>query len=218
MKTLITLFAILLSIPFANSQDNSLDTKSVTLDNFISFIADEFSILTEEEKNKAKNDKTILLGHSITLLLETSNKNLSSEDKIILQHSLKFLAKRLTEDDRISIVVYGGQNGLLLDNTPVTDIKKSLFAIGNIKKNILEKCDDGITKGYALAKNNFDNSKNNSVVMLRNPNVMANTSYKEEEQVEEALTKAKTTKSKGNNVVLLTAMTLLPELISIIKD
>lgn len=218
MKTAITLFLTLLSLTALQAQNETIETQSVTLDNLISFIADYFPLQIEDDKNK----NVIVENKQVIFLVETTKQNFSSEDKIILQQAFKFLSKRLTKDDSVSIIVYSGQNGMLLESVAGTDIKKILYSINNIKSNLSQKVKDGIALAYSYAKDNYDNTIKHTVVMVRNPNATVDNdivSKNVEPELTNTVTANQTTKkSKGNNVVLLTAIAVLPELISIIKD
>ena len=216
MKTVFTLFVSLLSLTSLSAQ-NSIETQSIALDNLITFVANHFpketlvinantkANVTEESENK-----------QISFILETSKSNFSSEDKIILQQAFKFLTTRLTKEDKVSVFVYSGQNGLLLDRVSAKEIKKMLSVINDVKSSITETHSDGITMAYQRAQEHFNETVDNIVVMVRNPN--AAKKITETPEIDVTKIKEETTKSKGSNVVLLTAITLLPELISIIKD
>jgi hypothetical protein len=136
---------------------------------------------------------------------------LSIEDKVILKQAFKLLSKRLSENDLISIITYSGINGIALNQTEPYNLKRILHTIDNFKSSIKEIYPDGIELAYDYAEENFNEEAINTVVMIRNSNILAqnyNTSV---------LTAQSQQKSK-NNAVLLTAITLLPELIAIIKN
>jgi len=217
MKKVIHLLVFLLV--FIDAKAQNLETKSVSLDNFISFIADNFPLesTNKEDKNEDKNEDKIT-GHQIVFLLETTKKNFSSEDEIILKQAFKFLSNRLTEDDTISIVLYSGQNGLLLDSESPKEIKKVLHALNNVKDNLIENYDDGISQAYNFANNNFDEEVNNTVIMVRNPDAKEEVKTKSLNNDTVTQLEAKTSKNKNGSLVWLTAISLLPELIQVIKD
>jgi len=218
MKTVITLFVTLLSLTVLQAQNENIETQSVTLDNLISFIADYFPLQNEDDNKK----DAIIKNKQVVFLVETSKRNFSAEDKIILQQAFKFLSKRLTKDDTVSIIVYSGQNGMLLESVAGTDIKKILYAVNNVKSNLSQKVKDGIALAYSYAKDNYEEITQSTIVMVRNPNATLDndvvSSNTEPELASNTNTNQSTKKNKGNNVVLLTAIAVLPELISIIKD
>lgn len=196
---ILTVFLITSSI----AQEKNIGTLSVSVENLIPFIVENYSTSDENDELEAKN---------ITFLIQTSSDDLSPEDKVIFKHAFKLLSQRLTENDVISIVTYSGLNGLALDSASPKDSKKLLHTIENLKASIKEFHPDGIDIAYAHAKENFDEEAQNSVVMIRNPN--ASPTIKATEVKEAASIKPKT----KSNAVLLTAITLLPEILAVIKD
>ncbi len=198
MKTVFTLMLIIVSVTISTAQEKNIETQSVSIENLIGFIVEQYK-LNVEEASEAKN---------ITFLIQASENN-SIEDAVILKQSFKLLSKRLTEDDVISIVTYSGINGVALSQCPSKDIKKILYVINNLKESIKELHEDGIELAYAHAKENFIEDAVNSVVMIRNPNAA--------KTIVSNAVETKTSKKK-NNAIMLTAIALLPELIAVIKD
>lgn len=218
MKTVFTLFVSLLSLASLSAQNN-IETQSITLDNLITFVANHFpKEVTVVNTNANANATEKTKSKQINFILETSKNNFSSEDKIILQQAFKFLTTRLDTDDKLSVYVYAGQNGLLLDRVLAKDIKKILSAINDVKSTITETHIDGIAMAYLHAQENYNETADNIVVMVRNPNAAQSKAENNTPEIVVASVKEQNKKSKGNNAVLLTAITLLPELISIIKD
>ena len=216
MKTLFTLFVTLLSLTSFSAQ-NSIETQSIALDNLITFVANHFPLeVIKENTNANANNIEESKTKQISFILETSKRNYSSEDRIILQQAFKFLTTRLTKDDKVSVFAYAGQNGLLLDRVSAKDIKKMLSVINDVKSSITEAHTDGIAMAYQQAQAHFNQTADNIVVMVRNPN--AAKIKTETPEIEVTTVTEQSTKKKGNNVVLLTAITLLPEIISLIKD
>lgn len=85
-----------------------------------------------------------------------------------------------------------------------------MYTINNFKSSIKEFHQDGIELAYKYAKENFDEEAINSVVMVRNPNILS-------ESENTSLLPVKPQKKK-NNAVLITAISLLPELLATIKN
>lgn len=210
MKHIITTLIAVLSITIVNAQSLNLKTESVEIDNLITFIADYFPATEKPKEN------TINLVKNTLFLIETTTKNFSQEDKIVLQQSFKLLSKRLTKEDTITIVVYSGQNGILLESISAKEIKRILYTLNDIKSNITKQHKDGITLAYKLAQEQFNEEEINTIVMVRNPKAL--TSKQPTVSSALAVTKTDTEPKPKNNAVLITAITLLPELISIIKD
>ena len=200
MKHFIITFGLLLFSYTVTSQDKNIETKSIELDNLINFIVEQIDRKTEASEAPLDN---------IIFLLETPLNDLITEDKVILNQAFKLVSKRLTEDDYISILTYTGFNGIALNQTSPKDLKAILYTIDNLKLSVKEFHDDGIALAYQFANENFMEEAVNTVILIRNPNAANG------EQVTVENTKAPKVK---NNVVLITAMALLPELISVIKD
>ena len=200
MKYLTITFVVLLFTSIVTSQDKNIEKKSVSIDQLISFIVDHIESKTEDSELPITN---------ITFLLEAPPNDLVIEDKVILNQAFKLVSKRLSEDDYISIVTYTGFNGVALNQTSPKELKVILYTIENLKSSVKEFYDDGIELAYEYANEIFMEDAINTVIMIRNPKAS---------NADLTLTeKAKPIKKK-NNVVLITAMALLPEIISVIKD
>ena len=78
-----------------------------------------------------------------------------------------------------------------------------------MKSSVKEFHDDGIALAYEFANENFMEDAVNTVIMIRNPNAAT---------IEQATVQNTKAPKVKNNVVLITAMALLPEIISVIKD
>ncbi|WP_339756499.1 hypothetical protein [uncultured Winogradskyella sp.] len=194
-----TTLALMLSIA-SHSQEKNIETESVTLDNLITFIVEHYSIQTDSTKTK-----------NITFLIETYADSFNTEDSVILKQAFKLLSKRVTEDDLISIVAYSHFNGIALNQTEATGIKKLLYVVEHPKSSVKTFEDDGIELAYEFAKENFIEDSDNSVVMIRIPNRTTEVAKTESKET-------KITTNRKSNALVLTAIALLPEIISVIKD
>ncbi len=201
MKALITLILTAFLATTSIAQEMNIETKSVTLDNLITFTVENYSVKSEDTESDQQN---------ISFLIQVPETNLSIEDNVILKQAFKLLSNRLTEGDLISIITYSGFNGVALKQVEPNDIKRILHTINNFKSSIKEFHQDGIELAYKYAKENFDEEAINSVVMVRNPNISS-------ESENTSLLPVKPQKKK-NNAVLITAISLLPELLAIIKN
>ena len=88
MKTFVSL-TLFLFITVINAQETTLTTKSVKLDNLISFVADNFPLQQEntDEDEEDEEDENHL-NYQVTFLLETTTSNFSDEDENIGTTSL----------------------------------------------------------------------------------------------------------------------------------
>ena len=133
MKTFITLIFVVFTIAPSIAQEKNIETFSVSIENLIPFIVDNYaSSFNDESANK-----------NLTFLIQVSGVGLDIESKIILKQAFKLLSKRLTENDNISIVTYSGFNWVALKQTSPKNLKKILFAINDFKSNIKEFHKDG---------------------------------------------------------------------------
>jgi len=188
---------IVLFVMQIEAQEKNIFTKSVQLQEFIPFIVNNY-------KREIDSIKT----RHITFLIPVDNSDEVTENSIILKQGLRLLASRLSEDDTVSIVAYSSINGEVLKPTSPKELKKILYTLNNIEKSVSEKHKDGIQLGYNLANENFNKDGVNSVVIVRDTNAGKNL----------ASTKKKKEKRPRNNAVLLTLISLAPEMIKILKE
>lgn len=201
MKKLIVLTLVFIFSVAGFSQEKSIETESVALENLITFIVEHYSISSDSSETK-----------NISFLLETYADDFKTEDRVILKHAFKLLSKRLTDNDLVSIIMYSNYSGIALGLASGSDVKKFLYAIENPKSSIKTLKEDGIELAYEFADENFSENSENSVVIIRIPN--KSTEVAKTESSENITNKSE----KKNNAVVLTAIALLPELIAVIKD
>lgn len=199
MKSLIIIAFVAFSITSSIAQEKNIVTQSVTLDNLIPFIVKNFHSSNDASENR-----------NITFLLQVSSEDKQFDDSIILKQAFKLLSTRLTEDDKISIVTYSGFNGVALKQSSPKELKRIYYALSSLKSSIKEFHNDGIQLAYDYANKNFDEESINTVVMVRNTNLISNSQVSNHDNLDKP-------RKKRNNVVLITAISLLPEIISVIK-
>lgn len=201
MKALFIILAITFYLT-SNSiiaQEKNIETESVEVENLISFIVENY-------KKKEAGDSGI---YNLIFLIQVSNNGYSLEDEVILKQGFKLLSKRLTEVDNISMIGYSGLNGIALEQESIKNLKKILFTLNNFKSSIKEFHKDGITLAYEYADKNFVEDAINKVIMIRMPN---------SQNIDETQSASALPKKKKGNAIVLTAITLLPEIISVLKD
>lgn len=203
MKTLFTLSFILIISIISNAQEKHIETESVTLESFINFVVEEYEVNTDSIPRR-----------NITFLIETYADDFNVEDRVVLKQAFKLISKRLTTQDSISIVSYSKYNGVVLNRTEATNVKKLLYAIENPKSSIKFMEENGIELAYEMADEAFTEDTENSVVMIRIPN----RNLEVVEKKKAANENKSTAKPKNGNAIMLTAIALLPELIAVIKD
>lgn len=205
MKSKITTLVCMLVTLIATSQNNDIKTKSVSIDNLISFIVDDI---------ESKDANSTAPPEHLIFLLQTPVGDLIAEDKVILKQAFKLVSNRLSSNDHLSILAYSGLNGIALNKAASKDLKDIIYTIENLKTSIKEPHKDGIELAYNFAESSKDVDGNCTIIMVRNPKAMiarsdTNASVQNSLNVD---------KPKKGNAVLLTAITLLPQIISVIKD
>ena len=83
----------------------------------------------------------------------------------LVQSSLNMLVDRLRENDRVAIVVYAGNAGLVLPSTNGTQKTKIKDAIDALQAGGSTAGGDGIKLAYKIAKENFIKEGNNRVIL-----------------------------------------------------
>lgn len=202
MRTFIITMLILLNATVSKGQERNIETKSVSLENLITFIVENYAIRntdTEQTKN-------------LTFLIQVPQVNNTSQEGIILKQAFKLLSSRLDEENKISIVTYSGVNGVALKQTSPKNLKKILYTVDNLNSSVKEFHEDGIILAYKYANEIFNEDAINTVVMVRSSTVSSSVSN------HQSVTNTNKSKRVRNGAVLITALSLLPELISVIKD
>jgi Ca-activated chloride channel family protein len=102
---------------------------------------------------------------NLVLLLDVSG-SMEAPDKLpLLQKSLSMLAKEMTAQDRISIVVYAGNAGVVLEPTPGNETAKITQAIANLTAGGSTAGGEGIRRAYELAEANKIDGGVNRVIL-----------------------------------------------------
>jgi Ca-activated chloride channel family protein len=83
----------------------------------------------------------------------------------LVQSSMKMLADQLREQDKISIVVYAGNAGLVLPATSGLNKIKIKEAIDNLEAGGSTAGGEGIRLAYKIAKENFMREGNNRIIL-----------------------------------------------------
>lgn len=197
MRTFLFYSIVLLS--FISIKAQNVVTQSVDIKDFVPFVVENI----DSDLNITKN---------LTLILQTKNSKFSNENFFILKQGIQLLKSRLNTSSKISIVIYDEFDGILLENAIIKSEKQILNLLSNYSKNIRSSDIDGISLGYNIAENQYDDKNYNEVIIIRN----------NEEKVVLAKNELISNKEKKFNgtgqAILVSALAILPELISVIKD
>ena len=138
-----------------------------------------FSIHTEVAKTPWHNDTKIvkiglqgktydykeLPASNLTFLIDVSG-SMSSQNKLpLLKQAFKLLVNQLREHDKVSIVVYAGAAGVVLEPTSGKHKKKIINALVNLNSGGSTAGGEGIKLAYKLAEKHFKKNGNNRVIL-----------------------------------------------------
>jgi len=138
-----------------------------------------FAIATEMGRTPW-NDKTRLLhiglkGYAVdaasipaanlVFLLDVSGSMDSPHKLDLLKSSIRMLSKRLNRRDRVSMVVYAGASGVVLEPTPGDDFAAIDAALNKLRAGGSTNGQAGIQQAYAMARKGFINGGVNRIIL-----------------------------------------------------
>ena len=102
---------------------------------------------------------------NIVFLLDVSG-SMNDADKLpLVKSALKMLAGHLDEDDTVSIVVYAGASGLVLDGCRGSDTARIEAALDQLSAGGSTAGGEGIALAYSIAEDYFIDGGNNRVIL-----------------------------------------------------
>ena len=102
---------------------------------------------------------------NLVFLLDVSG-SMSTPDKLpLLKQSVRLLIEQLDENDTVSIVVYAGAAGAVLEPTPGSDRGRILAALEGLSAGGSTAGGEGLRLAYALAERNFDERAINRIIL-----------------------------------------------------
>lgn len=102
---------------------------------------------------------------NLTFLIDVSG-SMNSQNKLpLLKSAFKLLVNQLRAKDKVSIVVYAGAAGVVLEPTSGKDKETIMNAIDKLKSGGSTAGGEGIELAYKLAVENFINDGNNRVIL-----------------------------------------------------
>jgi Ca-activated chloride channel family protein len=102
---------------------------------------------------------------NLVFLIDVSG-SMSDPNKLpLLKSSLKMLVQELREQDHVSIVVYAGAAGLVLEPTSGAEKNKIIAALDQLEAGGSTAGGEGLNLAYAVAKEHFKKAGNNRVIL-----------------------------------------------------
>ncbi|MGI2151066.1 vWA domain-containing protein [Shewanella baltica] len=138
-----------------------------------------FSVTTELAPSPYNDDMMLLriglkgydlpksqLGASNLVFLLDVSGSMASVDKLpLLQTALKLLTAQLSAQDKVSIVVYAGAAGVVLDGASGNDTQTLNYALEQLSAGGSTNGGQGITQAYQLAQKHFIPNGINRVIL-----------------------------------------------------
>jgi Ca-activated chloride channel family protein len=110
-------------------------------------------------------EKKNLPSANLVFLIDVSG-SMMQEDKLpLVKQSLRMLVNEMNAQDKIAMVVYAGNAGLVLPSTSCNQKEKIIEAIDKLEAGGSTNGAEGINLAYKLAKQNFIESGNNRVIL-----------------------------------------------------
>ena len=98
-------------------------------------------------------------------LLDVSGSMMPAERLPLVKQAMRLLVDKLSENDRVAIVVYAGGSGLALKSTPGNEKEKILRALEELQAGGSTNGAEGIELAYKVAADNFIKGGVNRVIL-----------------------------------------------------
>ncbi|MDD6810496.1 MAG: von Willebrand factor type A domain-containing protein [Lachnospiraceae bacterium] len=126
---------------------------------------------------------------NLVFLLDVSG-SMYAEDKLpLLQKSFSMLTENLTKKDKVSIVVYAGEDRVILEGIDGSEKKEILSAINSLEAGGSTAGSAGIMTAYEIAEKYFIKGGNNRVILATDGDL--NVGLTTQEELEELITEEK---------------------------
>ena len=102
---------------------------------------------------------------NLVFLIDVSGSMQSSDKLPLLKNALRMLVETLDPEDAVSIVVYAGAAGTVLESTKIKEKGKILAVLDGLRAGGSTAGGEGIRQAYALARANFDPEGVNRVIL-----------------------------------------------------
>jgi Ca-activated chloride channel family protein len=102
---------------------------------------------------------------NLVFLLDVSGSMTSAERLPLIKQAMRLLVDKLTDKDRVAIVIYAGGSGLALSSTSGSEKEKILRAVEELKAGGSTNGAEGIELAYTVAADNFIKGGVNRVIL-----------------------------------------------------
>jgi Ca-activated chloride channel homolog len=102
---------------------------------------------------------------NLVFLLDVSGSMMPAERLPLVKQAMRLLVDKLTENDRVAIVIYAGGSGLALKSTPGNEKEKILQALEELQAGGSTNGAEGIELAYKIAAENFIKGGVNRVIL-----------------------------------------------------
>lgn len=102
---------------------------------------------------------------NIVFLLDVSGSMNDPNKLPLVKSSLKLLLEKLRPEDRVAVVVYAGNSGLILPSTSCSEKQEILKALDNLRAGGSTAGGAGLKLAYKIAEENFITNGNNRIVL-----------------------------------------------------
>ena len=122
---------------------------------------------------------------NLVFLIDVSGSMYSDDKLPLLQKSFSMLTENLTQKDTVSIVVYAGEDRVILEGADGTEQKEITDAIKSLEAGGSTAGSDGIITAYQIAEKYFIEGGNNRVILATDGDL--NVGLTTEEELEDLI-------------------------------
>ena len=110
-------------------------------------------------------DQATMPPSNLVFLIDVSGSMSDANKLPLLQQAVRKLTNQLSEKEKVAMVVYAGNAGLVLPSTPGSEKSKILAAIDGLQSGGSTAGGQGLALAYQTAKENFIKGGNNRVIL-----------------------------------------------------
>tara|TARA_R110000796_G_scaffold81575_5_gene179601 strand:- start:204 stop:1892 length:1689 start_codon:yes stop_codon:yes gene_type:complete len=128
---------------------------------------------------------------NLTLLMDVSGSMFSDDKLPLAKQAIKLMLEEMEPTDTIAIVVYAGAAGEILEPTPVSDKRKIVAALEELKAGGSTAGGEGLRLAYSLAEQGLKEDAVNRVMLLTDGDF--NVGISDPEQLEDFVSRKRET-------------------------